>query len=300
MILQAEAADGAVLIKTKINKTEVVIMLKRTITAICAIVIFFPICYFSDTFIYPSAMAILASVAAFEMLGCVGTRKVYPISVPSFIFTALMPLIPLFAPGRSVEICSGLCVLYLISIFSAVVFAKGKIDFTDASAAFVGIFYVAVTFTCIVLLRGVGEYTYLLVFVGPWVSDTFAYFCGRLFGRHKLIPEISPKKTVEGSIGGIIFAALSYIVFAIIIKVFFEPTVEPNYIALAFAGAVVSVISQIGDLSASAIKRHYNIKDYGVVFPGHGGVLDRFDSVILTAPVLYIITQLPFAQGLVI
>ena len=121
--------------------------------------------------------------------------------------------------------------LYLISIFSAVVFAKGKIDFTDASAAFVGIFYVAVTFTCIVLLRGVGEYTYLLVFVGPWVSDTFAYFCGRLFGRHKLIPEISPKKTVEGSIGGIIFAALSYIVFAIIIKVFFlrsETSLHPQ------------------------------------------------------------------------
>lgn len=276
-------------------------MLKRTITAVCAIAIFIPICYFSDTFVFPAAMAILSLVAAYEMLGCTGNRNTLPIAIPSYLIAALSPLVPLFAKkDETVLIQAALCVMYLVALFTAVVFARGKISFTDASAAFMGIFYVAVTFTCIVLLRGVGKYTYLLVFIGPWVSDTFAYFCGRLFGKHKLIPEISPKKTIEGSIGGILFASLSFVIYAIIIKTFFDSTATPNYSVLALSGAVVSVISQIGDLSASAIKRHYGIKDYGVLFPGHGGVLDRFDSVILTAPVLYIITQIPFFEGILI
>lgn len=276
-------------------------MLKRTITAVCAIAIFIPICWFSDTFIFPAAMSLLSIIAAYEMLGCTGNRRTLSIAIPSYVFAGLSPLVPLFAEkDDTVGIQAALCVVYLVTVFAAVVFARGKINFTDASAAFMGIFYVAATFTCIVLLRGVGNYTYLLVFIGPWVSDTFAYFCGRLFGKHKLIPEISPKKTVEGSIGGIVFAALSYVIYAIIIKSFFDPSSTPNYAVLALSGAIVSVISQIGDLSASAIKRHYGIKDYGVLFPGHGGVLDRFDSVILTAPVLYIITQIPILEGILI
>ncbi|MBE6541831.1 MAG: CDP-archaeol synthase [Ruminococcaceae bacterium] len=275
-------------------------MLKRTITAICAIAIFIPICYFSDTVIFPAAMAIVATVGAYEMLGCVGCRKNYLISVPSCILTLLMPLVPIFTEAKVVEIQFALCVVYQIFVFSAVVFSRGKIDFKDASAAFTGVFYVAVTFTCISNLTSLGRYTYLLVFIGPWVSDTFAYFCGRLFGRHKLIPEVSPKKTVEGSVGGIVFGAVSFVVYALIIKSFFNDAVTPNYVVLAVLGAVVSVVSQIGDLTASAIKRRYNIKDYGTVFPGHGGVLDRFDSVMLTAPLLYIITQLPFLEGMLI
>lgn len=275
-------------------------MLKRTITAICAIAIFIPICWFSDTFIWPVAMAILSLIASFEMLGCVRMRTAISVAVPSYLFALLLPLLPLCTDESTVALAFAGCILYLICVFAATVFSRGKIDFVNAASAFMGVFYVAVSFTCLVLLREEGKYFYLLVFIGAWTSDTFAYLCGRLFGKHKLIPEVSPKKTVEGSVGGIVFASLAFVIYAIIIKRFFDPLTVANLPVLACAGAIVSVISQIGDLSASVIKRRFDVKDYGWIFPGHGGVLDRFDSVLLTAPMLYIISQLPVFGGILL
>ncbi len=274
-------------------------MLKRTITAIVAIAVFFPFLYFSDTFMLPLAMSVLGLAAAYEMVGCVGLRNNGWIAVPSYLTAIVLPLISLMTEDPLPPVF-GVCMVYMIFVFAATVFSRGKLDFTIAAAAFTGVFYVTVAFTSIVWLRGLGKYFYLLVFVGPWVSDTFAYLCGRLFGKHKLIPEVSPKKTVEGSIGGIVFAAISYVIFALIIQNFFDSSIEPNYLFMMLAGAIVSVISQIGDLIASVIKRRFGIKDYGWVFPGHGGVLDRFDSVLLTAPVLYILSQIPAFSGILL
>ncbi|MBR6676258.1 MAG: CDP-archaeol synthase [Clostridia bacterium] len=119
------------------------------------------------------------------------------------------------------------------------------------------------------------------------MTDTFAYFCGRLFGRHKLIPSVSPKKTIEGSIGGIIFCIIGCVVYRLVLG---QMNVEslPAIWIFAVLGLLVSIVSQIGDLIFSLIKRRYGIKDYGILFPGHGGVLDRFDSVIATAPLILI------------
>lgn len=268
-------------------------MKTRIITAIVAIIVFLPVCIFSDTWFYPTAMSILCTVGVYEMLACVGLFKNPAVSVPSMILAAAMPLIPLFGGEYTLTMELGCVIAYMVLTFTADVFSRGKLDYTITSCAFRGVFYVAFSFTCMTLLRKEGEYLYLLTFIGPWVSDSFAYFTGRFFGKHKLIPEVSPKKTVEGAVGGVVFAALSFVLYGVIIKNFFDPTVELNYIVMAVAGAIVSVISQIGDLSASVIKRRFEVKDYGWVFPGHGGVLDRFDSVILTAPVLYILTQIP-------
>jgi len=124
------------------------------------------------------------------------------------------------------------------------------------------------------------------------VTDTFAYFSGRLFGKHKLIPAVSPKKTVEGSVGGTLFAVILTVLYGFVIGQVSEAT--PNYIALAVVALVVSLLSQCGDLVMSLVKRRFGIKDYGKLFPGHGGVLDRFDSVVITAPTLYfLITLVP-------
>lgn len=267
-------------------------MLKRTITAVVALAVFIPILYFSDTMIFPLAMSILSFAAAYEMVSCVGLKTNYWIAVPSYLVGILLPLLPRFTE-TPLPVMFAVCMIYMIIVFAATVFSRGKTDFTLSSSAFTGVFYVTVSFASIVLLRDVGKYFYLLVFIGPWVSDTFAYLCGRMFGKHKLIPEVSPKKTVEGSIGGIVFAAVAYVVYALIVSLMNDASYESNYLVMAFAGALVSVISQIGDLSASVIKRRFGIKDYGWIFPGHGGVMDRFDSVILTAPVLYILSQIP-------
>ncbi len=274
-------------------------MLKRTITAIVAFAVFFPFLYFSGTFMLPLAMAILGLAAAYEMVGCVGLRKNVWIAVPSYLAAVVLPFLARMCENPLTVILA-VCLIYMICVFAATVFSRGNLDYTVASSAFTGVFYVTVAFTSIVFLRDIGKYFYLLVFVGAWVSDTFAYLCGRLFGKHKLIPEVSPKKTVEGAIGGVIFAGLAFVLYALIIKNFFDASVAPNYLVMMIAGMIIAVISQIGDLIASVIKRRFGIKDYGWVFPGHGGVLDRFDSVLLTAPVLWILSQIPAFSGILL
>ncbi|NLB80545.1 MAG: phosphatidate cytidylyltransferase [Clostridiaceae bacterium] len=135
------------------------------------------------------------------------------------------------------------------------------------------------------------------MFITSFFTDTFAYLTGRFFGRRKLLPHISPNKTVEGSIGGILGSCAGMLIYGIIVQFFFNLTV--NYLLLFGMGFVCSVVSQFGDLAASRIKRQYGIKDYGNIIPGHGGIMDRFDSVIFTAPTIYLIVSnlSPFIIG---
>ena len=143
------------------------------------------------------------------------------------------------------------------------------------------VLYVATAMNSLLYVRDFeagGQYIYFLIFIGAWITDTFAYFTGLLFGKHKLIEDVSPKKTIEGSIGGILFCALFFVGFGLIVDYFFD--CEANVFFLFISGIITSVISQVGDLIMSVIKRHYQIKDFGKIFPGHGGMLDRFDSIL--------------------
>ena len=131
--------------------------------------------------------------------------------------------------------------------------------------------------------------------LSAWLNDTFAYFVGRKFGKHKLAPNISPKKSVEGAIGGILFCDLTAVIIGLVFKFLVMPDANINFWALILLGVIDAPVSILGDLSFSLIKRNYGIKDYGSIFPGHGGMLDRFDSIIFTAPVLVAINQfIPF------
>jgi phosphatidate cytidylyltransferase len=123
----------------------------------------------------------------------------------------------------------------------------------------------------------------LLIFISSWVCDTFAYFSGRALGKRKLAPVLSPKKSIEGAVGGVVGSALVGALFARITGM--------DMALIVFISAIGAVVSQFGDLFASAIKRNHNIKDYGNLIPGHGGILDRFDSVIITAPIIYILSE---------
>lgn len=245
---------------------------------------------FSGTLLFPIALAVLAAIALGEIANCIGFLRTWWISIPIMTLGAAAVILAWFFDADLFVkyACFGALVI-MICVFAASVFARGKFNFSELSALFVCTVYIVAAFASIVLLRRSpdGEYLYLLVFIGPWVCDTFAYFTGFLFGRHKLIPEISPKKTIEGSIGGMVFCTASYLLFGFIVESLGGH--DANYILLAVAGFSVSVVSQIGDLIASLIKRQHNIKDYGRIFPGHGGVMDRFDSVLPTAILLYII-----------
>ena len=155
-----------------------------------------------------------------------------------------------------------------------------------------GIFYIPVMISFIFKTRetiAFGQWLAWMVYVSSWGSDTCAYAVGRLFGKHKLAPNLSPKKSVEGSIGGIIGSALIGVIFGLIMSNFTGKS-ENLIIIFAVIGGMGSVISQIGDLAASGIKRNYDIKDYGHLIPGHGGILDRYDSIIITAPIVYFLS----------
>ena len=131
-----------------------------------------------------------------------------------------------------------------------------------------------------------GVYLVWLIFLSSWGCDTCAYCVGMLLGKHKLAPVLSPKKSIEGAVGGVAGAALLGAGYALLYGDKMLEVVSP-VVTCAAACAIAAVISQVGDLAASAIKRNHNVKDYGHLIPGHGGVLDRFDSMIFTAPAIY-------------
>lgn len=179
-------------------------------------------------------------------------------------------------------------VLFFLGVMGVYVFTFPKFHAEQVMAAYFCVLYAPVMFSFIYRIRMTeyGMYLVWMVFIASWISDTFAYFTGMLLGKHKLAPVLSPKKSIEGSIGGIIGSALAGALFGYLFST--KVGQEINLIVVcAVLGALGSVISQIGDLAASAIKRNHEIKDYGNLIPGHGGIMDRFDSVIVTAPIIY-------------
>ena len=262
-------------------------MKTRILTAAVMLALFVPVLCFSHLIVYPIAMALLAAIGAFELLRCLGLVRDYMLSVPGILLPAVMTFTARLTSSPVAHLAALTAVFFLLLLyaFALTVLRAGALRYGTLTGAVGGLFYVTVAFSAMVLLRDRenGVFLFLLPFIGSWVTDTFAYFTGRLFGRHKLAPVISPKKTVEGSLGGILFAVAVFGLYGWIVS---GRGPVPNYKVLLLAGLLVSVVSQIGDLALSAIKREYGIKDYSRLFPGHGGVLDRFDSVIATAPLI--------------
>lgn len=188
-----------------------------------------------------------------------------------------------FLPDTMLFVMAVLVVMMFVYVFS---YPKYRTE--QIMAAFLGVFYVAVMLSCVYQTRMLeqGKYLVWLIFLCSWGCDTCAYCVGVLFGKHKMAPKLSPKKSVEGAFGGVIGAALLAVIYGFIFKN--QMGINTEYVwFMAGICAVGAVISMVGDLTASAIKRNYDIKDYGKLIPGHGGIMDRFDSVIFTAPVIF-------------
>lgn len=180
-----------------------------------------------------------------------------------------------------------ICVIFtLLLILAVYVFTYPKYHADQVMAAFFGMAYLAIPLGCLYLVRSMdnGQIIVWLIFLSSWGADTCAYCVGVLFGKHKMTPKLSPKKSVEGAVGGIVGAAALGGLFAFIFK---QPVV--SYCVICAAGALISIV---GDLAASGIKRDKGLKDYGRLIPGHGGILDRFDSMLFTAPIIYFLAKL--------
>ena len=268
-------------------------MLTRILTGVIAFIVFLPFLVHSDTIAYPIAMALCSVFSTYEMIRCVGLHKKQRVSIPLCLAAAALPLCVRLVNGIYNTLLIGIvvCLVYMLYMLAVTIFSHGSINITQSMTALAVSFYIIAAFSCMVFLRDfndAGAYLYLLVFLGAWVPDTFAYFTGRLFGKHKLIPDVSPKKTVEGAIGGALFCVLAFVGFGFLYNSFWLAeghSALPIWL-MAVAGLLSALVSMIGDLSMSVIKRHYGIKDYGRLLPGHGGFLDRFDSVLAVAVIL--------------
>jgi phosphatidate cytidylyltransferase len=183
-------------------------------------------------------------------------------------------------------------VAFIMVLMVAYVLTFPKYHSEQIFLTFFGLFYVAVMLSHIYQVRMLDDGLWIvwLLFIGAWGSDTCAYLVGISIGKHKMTPKLSPKKSVEGAIGGILGAALIGFIYGLAIQHKIDTISNPQ-IAFAVICGASSIVSQIGDLAASAIKRNYDIKDYGKLIPGHGGILDRFDSIIFTAPIVYYLAE---------
>lgn len=180
-----------------------------------------------------------------------------------------------------------LIAVYMLVILAIYVLTYPNYKDKEIMAAFFAFVYVGVMLSYVYLIRDMkhGLILVLLIFVSSWGNDTCAYLVGRAIGKHKMSPILSPKKSIEGLIGGIVGAGILGVVFGLIYNHFMQ--VAHSVWTFALIGAVCALPAVIGDLAASAIKRNNDIKDYGKLIPGHGGILDRFDSIIFTAPIMY-------------
>lgn len=265
-------------------------MITRVITGAILFLILLPMLVLSHTPVFPAVTTVLTVLGIYEMCNCCGWNRRYYALIPALIAGVGIQWATRYA-NNATEVIGCIIFSMLAWEMACAVFSHRSWDSKQAIALAGWSAYISFGFASLVLLRdSEGVATLPLAFFLPWGCDMMAYFSGMLFGKHKLIPEVSPKKTVEGAIGGVIGAAAIAVIYGWLMKVLFH--LSPDYLLLAISGLIVSIFAQCGDLIMSLLKREHGIKDYGALFPGHGGILDRFDSVLISAPVLYYIGYL--------
>lgn len=261
-------------------------MVTRIITAIVALLLLLPLLIWGGEYGAGALFALISGFSVYEMLGCCGLLKKWGISIPSIIISALAAFLPVWNIAvAALAVILGVPLLLVVFLIVGVV-KHATLDIERLLMFFALALYISAGFTALSAMRAViGLWAVALVLSVSWCTDTFAYFSGMLFGNKKLCPNISPKKTIAGAIGGTLFGTLAGVV------VFWIAIGEPFWGLVAIP---LSIVSQFGDLAASVIKRRFGVKDYGKIFPGHGGVLDRFDSIIPVSVVTAIILFLGF------
>lgn len=250
-------------------------MLKRVLSALVLLPLLFYV-VLRGNFTLKIAIIVISFMGLKELYTAFKAKSLKPMELLGYLASFVL-ILSFEVSKKNIGIS---ITLFLTMIICAVRLLKKKNDFMDIISTLFGIIYVPYFLMHIYYLKTFNNpHVVWLVFIVAWTTDTFAYFSGYFFGKHKLIPSISPKKTVEGSIGGTLGSIISCMIFGHFIGL--------EYIQMFFLGAFGSACAQLGDLFASGIKRDIGIKDYGDLIPGHGGILDRFDSILFVAPFVY-------------
>lgn len=246
-----------------------------------------------NSFVDSIFITLLALIACYEFFKAFKNKGIYGIHWIGYMGCfAIMLIDNHIAEEYKILIYKMSISILAVSLFAYMTISKLEKNIRDITITVMSLIYIPTLFSFIkkVLMLENGRVLLWYVILGAYASDTFAYFIGRKFGKNKLCPTISPNKTVEGSIGGILGVILSYVALTIVGNVYFN--FHMNVVYWILIAIVASIVGQMGDLTASAIKRYCGIKDFGNLIPGHGGILDRFDSLIFVAPIVYIFITL--------
>ncbi len=262
---------------------------KRVLTAVIGLPMIIGL-LFCPTPVMMLAVMATAIVGMHEYYHAVGIHTQKTICILGYLAAIIIPA------GIYIQPETVLLLVYLYMVVLFVLFLAGnkKVTWEHLGLLTIGLVYIPYFLSHIIYIRNMefGNIYIWLVFVGAFMTDSSAYFTGKAIGGPKLCPDISPKKTIAGAIGGVIGCGLSFILFGVIVNYGFAAVLQGRQMSLVWLfvlGMVAAVISQIGDLVASMIKRQYGIKDFGKLLPGHGGILDRCDSILLVAPVIFLL-----------
>lgn len=264
-------------------------MKERLISAGVGIALVIAILFLGEwnTIVIEIAIALVTGLMCGELLTAKGLHKNYKISAPCILFGALIPLL------ATTDFAVLPFYLFTISLFVLMVVFHNEIKPDDVLFSYGGTLLLSLSMASLVLVSCESRFPsfYLILALGvPWLADTGAYFTGVYLGKTKLCPQISPKKTVEGAIGGLLSGCVGAVLIALVFMWIYGD-VDVNFWGIIIVGLLNPIISIFGDLTFSVIKRNYGIKDYGSIMPGHGGALDRFDSTVFCAPLVFVVSQ---------
>ena len=278
-------------------------MKARIITACVAIPIIIVCFFFLPDLVVTLLFCLLSGIMAWEMLGATGAMRGHPLLNISCVFAAVLTYFycyfNLLAIFITIFLYSAVGFYCLVKNFESKARQSGKVvDFGHVTEGFFAVIILPLLFTSIARIlymrpegfsatQTFGRYFVLMPFVAVWLCDTLAMFGGMLLGKHKLAPNVSPKKTVEGSLVGVAGSVLGMFGYVFVLRNFCN--IDVGYAIFVPLGLIAGVLGQIGDLFFSVIKRGFEIKDFGNLLPGHGGVLDRFDSIFLVAPLFELV-----------
>ena len=270
-------------------------MKTRVVTAAIAIPLLLVIILALPKIFTAILFGLMFALAAYELLMATGFVKNVRLVIYSAVMALLVAIWSYFGCSQVWGVAGIL--VFTAALFTEMMLSHIKLRFEKISACFVAGVLIPYLFSSIIRIHtadGTGRFFVMIPFIIAFISDTGAYFGGLYFGKRKLAPVISPKKTVEGAIGGVASAVISMLLYMLIVDLAFGFTV--NYLAVIIYSIICSAAGVFGDLCFSVIKRQAGIKDYGALIPGHGGILDRFDSMIIVAPLVEILlTLIPVA-----
>lgn len=275
-------------------------MKTRVISAIVMIALAAVLIYLGGIY-FGVAIFLVSLVGLYEFYRAFKLKGVKPVYVLGYVYTLLIPAAVFLNPSNALEvpvngtnIFPAIQVVIMLVLLTLMVVAHNKVTPLDGAVTILGAYYVPFLLSFFVLIRNMedGLALFIIGILGSIAADTFALFAGLLWGKKKLIPAISPKKTIAGSIGSFVGSAIALVIYGLILHYAGLMAQPVSVIHFAILGVIMGGTSQIGDLSASAMKRYCGIKDFGNLIPGHGGILDRFDSMLFNVPMVYCYIQI--------